>query len=61
MGIAKKIKEKKNYTIEGKPMTKKEFTQFVKDSEESGERDLDKGIELIEDRLTQYRKIKKSS
>ena len=59
MGIAKKIKEKKNYTVEGKPMTKKEFVQFVKDSEESGEIDFDKGIEIVEDRLNQYRKIKK--
>ena len=59
MGIAKKIKEKKNYTVEGKPMTKKKFAQFIKDSEESGEMDFDKGIEIVEDRLTQYRKIKK--
>lgn len=59
MGIAKKIKEKKNYTVEGKPMTKKEFAQFVKDSEESGEMNFDKGIEIVEDRLTRYRKIKK--
>ena len=59
MGIAKKIKDKKNYTIEGKPMTKKEFTQFVKDSEESGEMDFDKGIEVVEERLNQYRKTKK--
>ena len=59
MGIAKKIKEKKNYTVEGKPMTKKEFVQFVKDSEESGEMDFDKGIEIVEERLSQYRKIKK--
>lgn len=59
MGIAKKIKDKKNYTIEGKPMTKKEFAQFVKDSEESGEMDFDKGIEIVEERLSQYRKTKK--
>ena len=56
MGIAKKIKEKKNYTVEGKPMTKKEFGQFVKDSEESGEMDFDKGIEIVEDRLNQFYK-----
>lgn len=59
MGIAKKIKEKKNYTVEGKPMTKREFAQFVKDSEESGEMAFDKGIEIVEDHLAQYRKIKK--
>lgn len=46
MGIAKKTKEKKNYTVEGKPLSEKEFAQVIKDSEESGEMDLDKGIEI---------------
>jgi hypothetical protein len=59
MGIAKKIKDKKNYTVAGKPMSKKEFVQFVKESEESGDADFDKGIEIIEERLEEYRKIKK--
>ncbi|MGQ0829081.1 MAG: hypothetical protein ACT4ON_11890 [Bacteroidota bacterium] len=59
MGIAKKNKEKKNHTVQGKPMSKSEFTQFIKDSEESGELDFNEGIKIIEDRLEGYRKIKK--
>lgn len=59
MGIAKKNKEKKNHTVQGKPMSKSELVQFIKDSEESGELDFDEGIKIVEDRLEQYRKIKK--
>lgn len=59
MGIAKKNKEKKNHTVQGKPMSKNELVQFVKDSEESGEMDFDEGVKIVEDRLEQYRKIKK--
>ena len=59
MGVAKKIKEKKNNTVQGKPMSKKEFVQFVKDSEESGELDFNEGIHIVEDHLEQYRKVKK--
>ncbi len=53
-----KISERKNYTSIGKPMTKKEFSQFVKDSEKSGEVDFNKGLEIIEDRLAKHRKVK---
>ena len=59
MGIAKKNKEKKNHTVLGKPMSKNELAHFIKDSEESGELDFDEGVKIVEDRLEQYRKIKK--
>jgi hypothetical protein len=59
MGIKKNKEEKKNYTIKGKPMPKGEFVQVINDSEDSGTIDLDKGIELVEERLSEYRKVKK--
>ena len=43
--------------LEVKPMTKKEFVQFIKNSETSGEIDFDKGIKIIEERLEQHRKL----
>ena len=59
MGLSKKNIEKKNYTISGKQMNKAEFAQLLKDSEESGEVDFDKGIEQVNERLEEYRKLKK--
>ena len=59
MGLPKKIKEKKNNTLKGKPMSKKEFVQLVKDSEDSGEVDFDEGVKAVEERLEKYRKAKK--
>lgn len=59
MGLAKKKQEKKNFTIKGKPMSKNEFIQLVNESEESGEVDFDKGIEMVNERLEEYRKVKK--
>lgn len=60
MKYLKATKEQKSYTIKGSPMSKREFVQFVKNSEESGEMDFDKGIEIIEERLRKYRNMKKS-
>lgn len=51
-----KVVERKNYTSIGKPLTKKEFKQFVKNSEKSREMDFDKGLEIIELRLAKHRK-----
>jgi hypothetical protein len=59
MKITKMNKEKKNYTLYGKSMSNKEFIKIIKDSEESGVRDFDVGIKIVEERLNQYRKIKK--
>ena len=53
-----KTAERKNYTSVGTPMIKKEFGQFVKDSEKSGVIDFDKGLEIVEARLAKHRKIK---
>lgn len=58
MQINIKASERKNYTLICKPMTKKEFAQFVKNSEKSREMDFDKGIEIVEGRLSKHRKIK---
>ncbi len=59
MGLAKKKQEKKNYTIQGKPMSKGEFVQLINDSEESGEVDFDKGIEQVNERIEKYRNLLK--
>ncbi len=58
MGVAKNKTEKKNLTIKGKPMSKAEFVQLINDSEESGEVDFDKGLEQVNEKLNQYRKVK---
>lgn len=56
--IMKYLKEqKKSYSIKGNPIFKMEFVQFVKDSEESGKMDFEKGLEIIEVRLAKHRKF----
>lgn len=49
--------QKKSYSIKGNPIFKMEFVQFVKDSEESGKMDFEKGLEIIEVRLAKHRKF----
>ncbi len=53
-----KIPDKRNHAVAGKPMTKKEFVRFVKESEKSWTIGFDKGIEIIEQRLKKYRNMK---
>lgn len=57
MGLPKKKQDKKNYTIAGKPMSKSEFAVLIKDSEESGDVDFEKGINQVEEKLDEYRKV----